>query len=181
MPLSKYLSSREQYDAHCREQFEEASPHDPAAVDRAMARRYPKSTEQAAEELKRRGLRIDVEQLARRVTPEFRQVGRSVLWYADDIDAVAEDLDQANRLTYDAHYRREQGLSYAEHVAIQKQVRTKRLAVMQRVADAAGGTIPDVADACNRVMPDPLEWDDAAIAKAVTLTREYIVSPGVAR
>lgn len=181
MPLSKYLMTREQYDAHCREQLEEAHPNDPATVDRIMTRRYPKSTEQAADELKRRGLRIDVEQLARRVTPEFRQVGRSVLWYADDIDAVAEDLDQAHRLTYDAYYRREQGLSYAEHAAIQKQVRAKRLAVMQRVADAAGGTIPDVADACTRVMPDPLEWDEAAIAKAVALTREYIATLGVTR
>ena len=181
MPLSKYLMTREQYDAHCREQLEESHPNDPAAVARIMARRYPKSTEQAAEELKRRGLRIDVDQLARRVTPEFRQIGRNFVWFADDIDAVAEDLDQANRLTYDAHYRREQGLSYAEHAAIQKQVQAKRLAVMQRVADAAGGTIPDVADACNRVMPDPLEWDEAAIAKAVTLTREYISTLGVTR
>lgn len=181
MPLSKYLMTREQYDADCRERLEEAHPNDPAAVARVMARRYPKSTEQAAEELKRRGLRIDVDQLARRVTPEFRQIGRNFVWFADDIDAVAEDLDEANRLTYDAHYRREQGLSYAEHAAIQKQVRTKRLGVMQRVAEMAGGTIPDVADACNRVMPDPLEWDDAAIAKAVTLTREYIPTLGVTR
>ena len=181
MPLSKYLMTREQYDAHCREQLEESHPNDPAAVARIMARRYPKSTEQAAEELKRRGLRIDVDQLARRVTPEFRQIGRNFVWFADDIDAVAEDLDQANRLTYDAHYRREQGLSYAEHAAIQKQVQAKRLAVMQRVADAAGGTIPDVADACNRVMPDPLEWDEPAISKAVTLTREYIATLGVTR
>lgn len=181
MPFSKYLMTREQYDAHCREQLEEAHPNEPAAVARVMARRYPKSTEQAAEELKRRGLRIDVDQLARRVTPEFRQIGRNFVWFADDIDAVAEDLDQANRLTYDAHYRREQGLSYAEHAAIQKQVQAKRLAIMQRVADAAGGTIPDVADACNRVMLDPLEWDEAAIAKAVTLTREYIPTLGVAR
>ncbi len=181
MPLSNYLMTREQYDADSRERLEEAHPNDPAAVARVMARRYPKSTEQAAEELKRRGLRIDVDQLARRVTPEFRQIGRNFVWFADDIDAVAEDLDQANRLTYDAHYRREQGLSYAEHAAIRKQVQAKRLAVMQRVADAAGGTIPDVADACNRVMPDPLEWDDAAIAKAVTLTREYIPTLGVTR
>lgn len=181
MPLSKYLMTREQYDAHCREQLEEAHPDDPTTVARIMARRYPKSTEQAAEELKRRGLRIDVEQLARRVTPEFRQVGRSVLWFADDIDLVAEDLDQANRLTYDAHCRREQGLSYAEYATIQKQVRAKRLAIMQRVADEANGTIPDVADACNRVMPDPLEWDEAAITNAVALTREYIASLGVAR
>lgn len=181
MPLSKYLMTREQYDADCRERLEEAHANDPAAVARVMARRYPKSTEQAAEELKRRGLRIDVDQLARRVTPEFRQIGRNFVWFADDIDAVAEDLDQANRLTYDAHYRREQGLSYAEHAAIRKQVQAKRLAVMQRVADAAGGTIPDVADACNRVMPDALEWDDAAIARAVTLTREYIPTLGVTR
>jgi hypothetical protein len=181
MPLSKYLMTREQYDAHCREQLEESHPNDPAAVARIMARRYPKSTEQAAEELKRRGLRIDVDQLARRVTPEFRQIGRNFVWFADDIDAVAEDLDQANRLTYDAHYRREQGLSYAEHSAIQKQVQAKRLAVMQRVADAAGGTIPDVADACNRVMPDPLEWDEAAITRAISLTREYIPTLGVVR
>lgn len=181
MPLSKYLMTREQYDADCRERLEEAHPNDPAAVARVMARRYPKSTEQAAEELKRRGLRIDVDQLARRVTPEFRQIGRNFVWFADDIDAVAEDLDQANRLTYDAHYRREQCLSYAEHAAIRKQVLAKRLAVMQRVAEAAGGTIPDVADACNRVMPDPLEWDEAAIAKAVMLTREYIPTLGVTR
>jgi hypothetical protein len=181
MPLSKYLSSREQYNAHCREQFEEASPNDPAAVERAMARRYPKSTEQAADELKRRGLRIDVDQLSRRVPPGCRQVGRSFLWFADDIDAVAEDLDQANRLTYDAHYRREQGLSYTEHTAIQKQVRAKRLAVMQRVADAAGGTIPDVADACNRAMPDALEWDEWAVAQATELTRKYRESQGVAQ
>ncbi|NUQ53075.1 MAG: hypothetical protein HUU19_10315 [Phycisphaerales bacterium] len=181
MPLSKYLMTREQYDADCRDRLEEAHPSDPAAVARVMARRYPKSTEQAAEELKRRGLRIDADQLSRRVTQEFRQIGRNFVWFADDIDAVAEDLDQANRLTYDAHYRREQGLSFAEHAAVQKQVRTKRLAIMQQVADAAGGTIPDVADACNRVMPDPLEWDEAAIAKAVSLTREYIASQGVAR
>lgn len=181
MPLSKFLMSREQYDASCREQFEEASPNEPAAVDRAMARRYPKSTEMAAEELKRRGLRIDVDQLSRRATPGCRQVGRSILWFADDIDTVAEELEATNRLTYDAHYRREQGLSYAEHATIQKQVRSKRLATMQRVADAAGGTIPDVADACNRRMPDALEWDEAAFAKAVALTREYIASQGVAK
>jgi hypothetical protein len=41
--------------------------------------------------------------------------------------------------------------------------------------------IPDVADACNRAMPDALEWDEAAVAKAVALTREYIASQGVAR
>jgi hypothetical protein len=181
MPLSKYLMTREQYDAHCREQLEEAHSNDPAAVARIMARRYPKSTEQAAEELKRRGLRIDVDQLARQVTPEFRQIGRNFVWFADDIDDVAEALDQAHRLTYEAHYRKEEGLSYAEHAAIRRQVNAKRLAVTQRVADAAGGTIPDVADACNRVMPDPLEWDEAAITKAVTLTREYIPTLGVAR
>ena len=52
---------------------------------------------------------------------------------------------------------------------------------VQHVADAAGGTIPDVADACNRAMPDALEWNEAAVAKAVALTREYITSQGVAR
>ncbi|MGD9791807.1 MAG: hypothetical protein AB7K52_15980 [Phycisphaerales bacterium] len=181
MPLSKHLMTREQYDAHCREQLEEAHPNDPATVDRIMARRYPKSTEMTVEELKRRGLRIDVEQLARRVTPDFRQVGRSVLWFADDIDAVAEELDEANRLTYDALYRREQGLTFAEHAAIQKQVRAKRLAVMQRVADAAGGTIPDVADACNRALADPLEWDKWAEEQAVELTRKFLAAQGVPR
>jgi hypothetical protein len=181
MPLSKYLMTREQYDADCRERLEEAYPSEPATVDRAMARRYPKSTEMAADELKRRGLRIDADQLSRRVTPEFRQIGRNFVWFADDIDDVASELDQANRLTYEAYYRREQGLSCAEHAVIQREVRAKRLAVMQRVADAAGGTIPDVADACNRAMPDALEWDEAAVANAVTLTREYMASQGVAR
>ncbi|MFO0859085.1 MAG: hypothetical protein U0570_00920 [Phycisphaerales bacterium] len=181
MPLSKYLMSREEYDAYCRERFDEVDTNDPATVARLMARRYPKSTEMAAEELGRRGLRIDVEQLARRVTPEFRQVGRSVLWYADDIDDVAEALDQTGRLTYEAHYRKEEGLSYAEHAAIRRQVNAKRLAVMQRVADAAGGTIPDVADACNREMPDALEWDKWAEEQAVELTRKFIAAQGVAR
>ncbi|MBL9030178.1 MAG: hypothetical protein JNM80_00545 [Phycisphaerae bacterium] len=181
MPLSRYLMSRAEYDAHCRERFEEAYPNDPEAVARAMQRRYPATTEQAVEELKRRGLRIDPEQLNRRAACGARQVGRSYVWYPNEIDEVAEDLDQANKLTYDAHWRREQGLSYAEHAAIRKQVQAKRLAVMQRVADVAGGTIPDVADACNRLMPDPLEWDDAAIAKAVALTREYIPTLGVTR
>lgn len=181
MPLSKYLMTREQFDADCRERFEETYPDNPKLVARCMQRRYPATSEQAVDELRRRGLRIDLDQVNRRAACGARQVGRSYVWYPDEIDALVEELDQSNRLTYDAHYRREQGLSFAEHSAIQKQVRTNRLAVMQRVADAAGGTIPDVADACNRVMPDPLEWDDAAIAKAVTLTREYIPTLGVTR
>ena len=173
--------SRAEYDADCRERFEEAYPNDPEAVARAMQRRYPATTEQAVEELKRRGLRIDVEQLARRAACSARQIGRSYVWYPNEIDEVAEDLDHANRLTYDAHWRREQGISYAEHAAVRRQICAKRLANMQRVADAAGGTIPDVADACNRAMPDALEWDETAVTKAVALTREYIASQGVAR
>jgi hypothetical protein len=181
MPLSKYLMTREQFDADCRERFEQTYPDNPKLVSRCMQRRYPASSEQAVDELRRRGLRIDLDQINRRAACGARQVGRSYVWYADEIDQLADELDQSNRLTYDSHYRREQGLSYAEHAAIQKQVQAKRLAVMQRVADAAGGTIPDVADACNRVMPDPLEWDEATITKAITLTREYIPTLGVAR
>ena len=181
MPLSKYLMTREQYEADCRERFEEIYPDNPKLVSRCMQRRYPATSEQAVDELRRRGLRIELDQINRRAACGTRQVGRSYVWYAEEIDQLAEELDQSNRLTYDAHYRREQGLSYAEHAAIQKQVRTKRLAVMQRVADVAGGTIPDVADACNRVMPDPLEWDEATSAQAAALTREYIASLGVAR
>lgn len=180
MPLSKYLMTREQFDADYRERLEETYPDNPKLVARCMQRRYPATSEQVVDELRRRGLRIDLDQVNRRAACGARQVGRSYVWYPDDIDAVAEDLDRSNRLTYDAHYRREQGLSFAEHAAIQKQVRTKRLAVMQRVADAAGGAIPDVADACNRVMPDALEWDDWAIAQATELTRKYRGSKGVA-
>lgn len=88
MPLSKYLMTREQYDADCRERLEEAHPNDPAAVTRVMARRYPKSTEQAAEELKHRGLRIDVDQLSRRVMPEFRQVECNFVLFAGSTPVV---------------------------------------------------------------------------------------------
>lgn len=181
MPLSKYLMTREQYDAHCREQLEEAHPNDPAAVARIMARRYPKSTEQAAEELKRRGLRIDVEQLARQVTAEFRQIGRNFVWFADDIDDVAEALDQAHRLTYEAHYRKEEGLSYAEHAAIRRQVNAKRLANMQRVADAVGGTIPDVNDSVSNVMPDPVGWTEEQFHEAIERTKAFLAGKAVPR
>lgn len=93
-------------------------------------------------------------------------VGRNYLLYPSDIDLLAEILDDRNRLTTGALWRKQFGVSCAQQFAIETEVATRREAKLQAVADAAGVSLQDAFDHCMKVMRDPLEWTEADIAAA---------------
>lgn len=176
MTLPSFIMTREQYEARCRERFEEVWPSESEHVRRAMGRMYPSSLAAAAKELHERGLRTDEEHLARLARSlglDLRVIGRNLVLYPDDIDALAETLEGMNRLTRDALWRRSEGMTCAEQLAIQRELKQRRLSNMQRAADAVGATIPDVNDLLGAGrLRDPIEWTDDDVQRAIGLLGE---------
>jgi hypothetical protein len=169
MSLPNYIVSREQHEARSRSQFERLWPDDHDRVDRLMERRYPASLADAVDELRSRGLETDPEHLittANLAGIDLRVVGRNYLLYPSEIDLLAEILDDRNRLTTAALWRKQCGVSCAHQWAIEVEIAARREAKFQAVADAAGVSLQDAFDRCVKVMRDPLEWTDADIAAA---------------
>jgi hypothetical protein len=174
MALATYLMSREQYEDRCRERLEISFPDDPDRVTRALLHRYPATSEQAAEELRTRGLDATAEALpplARNVGLEPRVIGRSHVWYSDDIEVLAEALAEANRLTHPAIWRRARGVSMAQEMAIEREVMARRQARLDAVAKVVGCHSAEVWEAVGHVLPDPLDWRDEDSERAVELMR----------
>lgn len=174
MGLSPYIMSREQYEDRCRDRLESLSPDNPERVTRSLRHRYPATSEQAAEELRTRGLDATAEALpalARNLGLELRVVGRNHVWYPDDIDSLAEALDGANRLTHPAIWRRARGVSVAQEIAIEREVNARRQARLDAVGKTVGCDGGDVWEIVGGILPDPLDWSDEDAERAVELMR----------
>lgn len=174
MALATYLMSRGQYEARCRERLESLNPDDPERVARALLHRYPATSEQAAAELQTRGLDAAAEalpSLARNIGLEPRVIGRSHVWYPDDVDVLAEVLDGANRLTHPAMWRRARGVSVAQEIAIEREVNARRQARLDAVGKTVGCEGGDVWEIVGDVLSDPLDWSDEDAERAVELMR----------
>ncbi|MCP3981831.1 MAG: hypothetical protein GY716_21215 [bacterium] len=177
MGLSPYIMSREQYEDRCRERLESSLADDPDRVTRALLHRYPATSEQAAGELRTRGSEVSAEALppfARNLGLDPRVIGRSHVWYSDDIDLLAEALDGANRLTHPATWRRARGVSVAQELAIEREVEVRRQIYLDTVADVVGCESADVLEAVTGILPDPLEWNEEYTDRAVNLTRDFL-------
>lgn len=174
MGLAPFLMSRDLYEAVKRERECEAPDATLESVESRLDRWYPVTTGEAAHELDVRGIDANVDTLvahARAAGVTLRQIGRNHVWYADDIDRVAESLAHAGRLTRDALWRRSHGMSCAEQVRIQREFRQRREAALRSVAAECSRTLPDVWDAVANVMPDPVDWSEADFAEAARRVR----------
>lgn len=111
-----YILNRDEFDTLDRAKFECRYSGD--ELETEWARRYPKGIDDAIRELHARGLKCSetlLLALARQRGP-VRQIGRSIVFYASDIDAIAEALADREDLTMDALYRRTDGVTAATWV-----------------------------------------------------------------
>lgn len=123
--------TREQYEGRCREQLKKACSDDPARAEAEFQRLYPKSTEGAAQELRTRGLAAYAENMshyAHQRGIDLRTMGRNIVWYREDIDAVAEYLEHINRWTHGAKWRRARGMTVEDELQIEKILAERRAA-----------------------------------------------------
>lgn len=177
MALSPYLIDRETYDEQQRMLLEMSCRDTAELVEPAWERRYPVTTAGAVQELHRRGLACSDErfvEMARRTGLPTRVIGRSYVWFASDIDAVAEDLDAMGQLTRDAIWRRDTNVDARRQVLVGREIETKRFANLDRVATEANATIDDIWNALGAELPDPLEWSETDIAEAIDRTKALV-------
>lgn len=177
MALSPYLIDRKTYDGQQRMLVEMQHRDTPELVEPTWERRYPVTTAGAVQELHRRGLVCSDErfvEMARRTGLPTRVIGRSYVWFASDIDAVAEDLDAMGKLTRDAIWRRDTNVDARRQVLVEREIEMKRFTNLDRVATEANATISDIWNALGADLPDPLEWSEADIAEAIERTRALV-------
>ena len=177
MPLSPYLIDRETYDGQQRMLLEMSCRDTPELVEPAWERRYPVATDAAVSELHRRGLACSEEKfvrVAQHTGLPTRIIGRSYVWFASDIDDVAEDLDAMGKLTRDAMWRRDTNVDARRHVLVEREIEMKRFANLDRVATEANATINDIWNALGADLPDSLEWSEADIAAAIERTKALV-------
>jgi hypothetical protein len=113
-----YALNREEYESHvCR--MLRAAGYSMVEAEEHLARAYPKSTDQAVQELLARGLVVPpwrVEQFAKSPDSHLRIVGKARLWFKDDIDNFTESLEAEGHLTAEAKACKSKGLSYGQVV-----------------------------------------------------------------
>lgn len=122
MTVSPFIMTREQYEGRCRDQLKQAYSGDSASAEADFHRLYPKSTEGAAQELRERGLAAYAENMshyAHNLGIALRMIGRNIVWYREDIDAIAEYLEHINRWTHGAKWRRARAMTVEDELQIE--------------------------------------------------------------
>lgn len=127
--LEKYIISRTDYDDLCRDRLQARWPDDPERVREEMIRRYPAGVIDAAHEFEERGLLIEAEEIPHLAAEHgitLRRVGRARLLYLADIEDLIEKCLCEGRMTHEALWRKAQGISASEELAIRREVLAKR-------------------------------------------------------
>jgi hypothetical protein len=110
--------NREEYETHVFRMLR-AAGYSVVEAEEHLAKAYPKSTDQAVQELRARGLVVPpwrVEQFAKSSACHLRVVGKARVWFKPDIDEFAEILEAEGHLTAEAQACRTKGVPYGKVV-----------------------------------------------------------------
>lgn len=97
----------------------------PEQLDLAKERHYPKGTKQVQQELRFRGIDATdwrVQDFAATCDPPLHQYCGVRLWFRGDIDRLAGRLEEQGKLTPDAQFRKNHGLTWKQQASLLAQI-----------------------------------------------------------